>query len=42
MDDTRMLHFQQDYLGCVGDEANILKQERVALQEREESIFLQV
>ena len=25
MDDTRMLHFQQDYLGCVGDEANILK-----------------
>ena len=25
MDDTRMLHFQQDYLGCVDDEANIVK-----------------
>ena len=24
MDDTRMFHFQQDYLGCVDDEANIV------------------
>ena len=25
MDETRMFHFQQDYLGCVDDEANIVK-----------------
>ena len=25
MDDARMFHFQQDYLGCVDDEANIVK-----------------
>ena len=25
MDNTRMFHFQQDYLGCVDDEANIVK-----------------
>ena len=25
MDDTRIFHFQQDYLGCVDDGANIMK-----------------
>ena len=28
MDDTRMLHFQQDYLSCVDDEANIVEKMR--------------